>query len=258
VNISAARASCSVMRAVPAVVVATLLLSGTAGADARHVRIATRHHGAIHVWIPDGYDASHAGVVVYVHGYFANVDDAWRDYKLAHQFAASGLDAMFIACEAPQSPTDDVSWTSLADLLARVDAEPTLDVPDGPLIAVGHSGAHRTLSEWLDDPDLDTLVLLDALYGKVADVHSWITSSPEHRLIDVSVITRPWANELHADLPETVTYEGLRSVRADHAESARHARIVHVRARVGHMPLVTNGKALPTVLRTLRLPRVTP
>ncbi len=243
------------MRVVPAVL-ATLLLSATAGADARHVRIETRHHGPIHVWVPDGYDPEHAGVVVYVHGYFANVDDAWREYKLAHQFDASGLDAMFIACEAPTSPVDAVSWPSLSELLARVDAEPSLELPAGPVIAVGHSGAHRTLSEWLGDPDLHTLVLLDALYGKVDEVEQWVTSSPEHRLIDVSVITRPWAEQLHGDLPETVVYEGLPSVRADHGKSARSARVVHVRARVGHMPLVTNGRALPTVLRTLRLPRV--
>lgn len=243
------------MRAVLAVM-ATLLLTRTAGADARHLRIETRHHGAIHVWMPDGYDAEHAGVVVYVHGYFANVDDAWREYKLQTQFAASGLDAMFIACEAPTSAEDRVSWPSLPDLLARVDAEPTLDLPDGPVIAVGHSGAHRTLTEWLDDPDLHTLVLLDALYGGVDQFQQWITSSQDHRLIDVSVITRPWAEQLHGALPETVVYDGLRSVRADHGKSARHARVVHVRARVGHMPLVTNGTALPTVLRTLRLPRL--
>jgi len=244
------------MRAVPAVLAALLLWTSTAGADARHVRIETRHHGAIHVWIPDGYDAQHAGVVVYVHGYFTNVDEAWREHNLAKQFADSGLDAMFIACEAPESARDAVSWSSLSELLARVDAEPNLDLPDGPLIAVGHSGAHRTLGEWLDDPDLDTVVLLDALYGKVSEMASWVGQSPDHRLIDVSVITRPWANELQEQLPETVVFDGLRSVRADHGQSARRARVVHVRAHVGHMPLVTNGRALPTVLRTLRLPRV--
>jgi len=245
------------MRAVPAVLAILLLLvTSTAGADARHIRISTRHHGAIHVWIPDGYDAEHAGVVVYVHGYFTDVDDAWRNHQLAHQFADSGLDAMFIACEAPESAVDAVTWPSLRELLARVDAEPSLDLPDGPLIAVGHSGAHRTLGEWLDDPDLHTVVLLDALYGKVSEVGAWLAQSPDHRLIDISVLTRPWAEELHKSLPETVVFEGLPSVRADHGQTARSARVVHVRARVGHMPLVTNGIALPTVLRTLRLPRV--
>jgi len=244
------------MRAVPAVIAILLLVTSTAGADARHVRIQTRHHGAIHVWIPDGYDAAHAGVVVYVHGYFTDVDDAWRGHKLARQFADSGLDAMFIACEAPESARDAVTWPSLADLLARVDAEPSLDLPDGPLIAVGHSGAHRTLGDWFGDPDLHTVVLLDALYGQVQEVADWLAQSTDHRLVDISVITRPWAEELHKSLPETVVFDGLRSVRADHGKSARSARVVHVRARIGHMPLVTNGKALPTVLRTLRLPRV--
>ena len=247
------------MRAVPAVLAILLLsVSSTAGADARHIRINTRHHGAIHVWIPDGYDPAHAGVVVYVHGYFTDVDDAWSEHKLARQFAASKLDAMFIACEAPANAVDRVSWTSLAHLLARVDAEPSIDVPDGPVIAVGHSGAHRTLGDWFTDPDLRTVVLLDALYGQVAEVAAWLAQSPDHRLVDISVLTRPWAEQLHRKLPETVVFNGLRSVRADHGKSARRARVVHVRARIGHMPLVTNGRALPTVLRTLRLPRVTP
>ena len=101
-------------------------------------------------------------------------------------------------------------------------------------------------------------MLLDALYGKVAEVAAWLAQSPDHRLVDISVITRPWAEELHKSLPETVVFDSLRSVRADHGQTARRARVVHVRARVGHMPLVTNGRALPTVLRTLRLPRITP
>jgi hypothetical protein len=231
-----------------------LLLASDASAGARHIRIETRHRGPIHVWVPDGYDPAHAGIVVYVHGYFANVDDAWKQYGLAHQFAASGIDAVFIAPEAPTSPTDAVSWSSLAELLDRVDD--TVDLPDGPLIAVGHSGAHRTLAEWLDDPDLDTVVLLDALYGKVDEIKGWLDASDDHRLIDVSVITRPWAEQLHAELPETVVFNGFPKRSSGRMRGAREDRIIHVRSHLGHMPLVTGGRALPQTLRALRLPLV--
>jgi hypothetical protein len=255
-NKQPAAPSSKAVRTLLAILVLVLLV-GTATAGARHVRIQTRHHGPIHVYIPRGYDPDHAGVVVFVHGYFASVDAAWQHYHLARQFAASHLNAMFIACEAPVGPQDDVSWPSLSDLLARVNAEPTLEVPDGPVIAVGHSAAHRTLATWLEEPSLQTIVLLDALYGKVDLFDAWLRASPDHRLIDVSEDTRPWARQLHAAFPETLVYNGVRRLRRSALKTARHARIVHVRARIGHMPLVTSGIALPRVLRTVRLQRVT-
>jgi len=232
------------------------LASADASAGARHIRIETHHHGPIHVWVPDGYDPAHAGVVVYVHGYFADVDDAWKQYRLAHQFAKSRIDAVFIAPEAPTSPTDDISWSSLSDLLARVEDGTDIELPDGPLVAVGHSGAHRTLTEWLDDDDLDTIVLLDALYGKVDELKSWVDASEDHRLIDVSVITRPWAEQLHAQLPETVVFDGFPPRHSGRMRDAREARVIHVRSHLGHMPLVTGGRALPQTLRALRMPLV--
>jgi hypothetical protein len=243
------------MRTVLAAAGVLLFLASTdASAGARHIRIETRHHGPIHVWVPDGYDPARAGVVVYVHGYFADVDDAWKQYGLARQFAKSGIDAVFIAPEAPTGPSDAVSWSSLAELLDRVDDD--IDLPDGPLIAVGHSGAHRTLSEWLDDPNLDTVVLLDALYGKVDELKDWLEESDDHRLIDVSVLTRPWAEELHAQLPDTVVFNGFPSRKSGRMRGAREARVIHVRSHLGHMPLVTGGVALPLTLRALRLPLV--
>src|SRR5512133_1400020 len=56
----------------------------------QHFRLRSRH-GPIHVWHPAGYDPKSAATVVYVHGYFADVDDAWSEYRLRDQFAASEL-----------------------------------------------------------------------------------------------------------------------------------------------------------------------
>src|SRR5204863_9327666 len=57
-------------------------------AGGTHIRIETSS-GPVHVFRPAGFDRKTAGVVVYVHGYYTHIDDAWREHKLADQFAAS-------------------------------------------------------------------------------------------------------------------------------------------------------------------------
>ena len=54
------------------------MLMTEAGADtSQHTRLRTPN-GAVHVWKPAAYDPSTAGIVIYVHGYYVDVDDAWR------------------------------------------------------------------------------------------------------------------------------------------------------------------------------------
>jgi hypothetical protein len=228
------------------------LVSRGAAASARHLRFSTAN-GPVHVYIPDGYDRARAGTVIYVHGFFANVDQAWNRYHLADQFAASGLDALFIACEAPTSGDDPVAWPSLADLLSAVREHLGEPLPPGPIVAVGHSGAHITLRGWLAEPQLDTVVLLDALYGEVEEFKAWLEASNNHRLIDVGGgETRAWTEQLHARFPESVVLDGLPA----HLERLRSARIVYIRADVDHMDVIEGGVVLPKVLRALRLPEL--
>jgi hypothetical protein len=235
---------------------AVLLASaGPATAGPRHVRIATDDRGPIHVWKPKGFDAETAGIVVYVHGYYIKVDRAWREHRLPRQFAEAGVNALFIACEAPIGPKQDVLWPSLSELLERVRDE-LGELPPGPVIAVGHSGAHRTLRMWLDDDQLATVALLDALYGELTEFRAWIEASDERRLINVGDATRRWTDALHRQLPDTLVFERFPPPRAGRLRGEREAKIVYVRSQLGHMPLVTDGVALPMVLRALRLPLV--
>ncbi|MEP6860136.1 MAG: hypothetical protein ABJE66_05915 [Deltaproteobacteria bacterium] len=230
------------------------LLRSAAAGVATHQRFLT-HHGAIHVWTPDGYDPDTAALLVYVHGYFANVDDAWRTYRLGDQFAESGVNAMFVACEAPQAPGDDVSWTSYADLVAAVAAR--VDLPDGKRVVMGHSGAHRTIAEWLDDDSIDTVALLDAGYGPLDAYGTWLDARADRRLIDVGDLTREWTDPFHAALAGTYTIEHFPPAESGElAAKALAARIVYVRSKMGHMPLVTRGIAIPMILRALEVPLV--
>lgn len=221
----------------------------------RHVRFRSKH-GPIHVWSPAGYDPATAATVVFVHGYFAKLDDAWSSYRLAAQFRTSHVNALFIACEAPTSQDDAVAWPSLEAMLRAVVAKIGA-LPEGRLVAIGHSGAHRTLVNWLDEPQLDTIALVDAAYNDLSVYRDWLTERPDRRLIDIGDVRRPVTDAFHEALPETVVIDRFppREQGALPPET-QSARVVYVRSFMGHMKLVTGGRAIPMILRALEAPLV--
>ncbi len=228
------------------------------GMPERHVRI-TSAAGPIHVWTPARYDASTAGIVVYVHGFYVTVDGAWKRHRLADQFAKSGLNALFIACEAPRGGDDPVSWTYLTALLKTVSKKLGEPLPKGRVVAVGHSGAHLTMAHWLDDPRLDTIVLLDARYRGMLRLDEWLEGSPARRLIEAAALTQPWSDELHASRPDALVFDRFplaQSGQSGRLDGARQARVVYVRSQLDHMGLVTSGVAIPMLLRTTQIPVV--
>ncbi|MBA2539829.1 MAG: hypothetical protein H0V17_09365 [Deltaproteobacteria bacterium] len=205
-------------------------------------RVSTAH-GPLHVWTPANY-TGRGDIVVYVHGYSVTADQAWTEHRLAAQFAASGLDAMFIACEAPASVDEPVSWSSLSELLGTAQRAIGQELPDGRVAVVGHSGAHRTVLPWLPESQLDTLVLVDAVHGDVERWRTWATEKRERRLVFVGGDTREWSDQLHATLPEIAVLEGIPALDAQLPE----ARFVYIKSDLGHLDLV-RGDVLPGILR---------
>jgi len=224
----------------------------TREAGGEHIKIQTEH-GAVHVWLPAAYDAPSAGIALYVHGYYTDVDRAWKQHHLAEQFAASGRNALFIAPEAPDGLAQPVFWTELDELLHEVTRQTGLRRPMGPVVAMVHSGGYRTASAWLDDELLDDLVLLDALYGDEDAFREWIAAGWLHGLILVGADTlrwsEPFARENDLRLLDAIP------VRADPTLAPRR---VYLRSGVRHMDLVTNGKIIPALYRMTRLPAVAP
>jgi len=209
----------------------------------RHWRIET-DRGAIHVWIPANYDAATAATIVFVHGYFVSVDDAWTDYRLPQQFALSGINAMFIAAQAPMTKREPLVWPSLNALVHTVKGNVDVAMPTKRLVAVGHSGAYRTLAAWLPNPTLDTVVLLDALYGEFRFV-PWLREGKNRRFVNVAYETDRYSDEMHRYLPSTVRVDGLP------ASGFPDARILYAKTDAGHWQLVTDGVALPLALRAI-------
>lgn len=214
----------------------------------RHWRLDTAR-GVVHVWAPVDYDAATAATVVFVHGYWINVDGAWASYRLAQQFALSGINAIFIVPDAPWAKWEPIAWPSLAELVRTVADQIEIAMPAKRLVAIGHSGAYRTLAMWLADPMLDTIALLDALYVEVG-LLPWMRASEQRRLVNIVYETGRVSGYLHRRLPSTQRVDGLPRA------GLPDARILYVRTDVGHWELVTGGVALPLALRAIGVPLV--
>jgi len=227
----------------------------SAVAGGRHVRI-DGPRGPIHVWIPASYHADTGATILYVHGYFDDADTAWTGHQLPEQFALSALNAIFIVPEAPIAQKTPINYPDLGELLRLVEDKTGVLRGAALTVAVGHSGAFRTLQTWLDEPLLDQLVMVDAMYGDEDLIVGWYRASPRHRLIMVGEDTVLGAESVAAKIPETVTLNRIPPAYELWPAEARTAKHLYVRAQFQHMPLVTDGIVLPSLLRLLPVERL--
>jgi hypothetical protein len=219
-------------------------------ATARHVRI-DGPRGPIHVWIPASYHADTGATIVYVHGYFDDADTAWTGHQLAQQFALSALNAVFVVPEAPVAQKLPINYPDLGELLRLVEDNTGVTRGAALTVAVGHSGAFRTLQAWLDEPLLDQLVMIDAMYGDEDLIVNWLRASPRRRLIFVGEDTLLGTEAVVDKLPDTLTIDRVPPTYDTWPAVAKTARSVYVRAQYLHMPLITDGIVLPALLRLL-------
>jgi hypothetical protein len=225
----------------------TLTQAARAG---RHVRI-DGPRGAIHVWIPQSFRAETGATILYVHGYYDDADTAYLGHRLAEQFAMSALNAMFIVPEAPSMTKVPVNYPNLSEVLRLVEDKTGVSRGMALTAAVGHSGAHRTLASWLDEPLLDHVILIDGMYGAEDTYGAWVRASKQHRLITVGEDTLTWNENLLRELPDAVVVNHVPPTYDTWPAEAKTAQVVYVRAQYFHMPLVTEGIVLPAVLRLL-------
>ncbi len=219
-------------------------------AAGRHVRI-DGPRGPIHVWIPPSYHADTGATVIYVHGYFDDADTAWTGHQLAQQFALSALNALFIVPEAPVAQKVPINYPDLSELLRIVEDKTGVQRGMALTVAIGHSGAFRTLQSWLDEPLLDQLVMVDAMYGDEDAIVAWYKASPRHRLIYVGEDTLLATESVAEKIPDTLVIDRVPPTYETWPAAAKTARSVYVRAQYMHMPLVTDGIVLPALMRLL-------
>jgi hypothetical protein len=205
--------------------------------------------GAIQVWRPAGYRAETAATVVYVHGYDIDVDHAWTAHHLPEQFAASAINAVFIAPEAPRGARDPIAFRDLGELIRIVEVALGEPRPSGPLIVIGHSGGYRTLSAWIDYPLLDSVILIDALYGELDEIRDWLAAGAARRLVTTGYDTVRWTEDLARSIPDTVVVDRVPPTMELWPPEARTARHLYVRSQYTHMGQITGGVVIPMLLR---------
>lgn len=218
-------------------------------AGGKHWRIKTAQ-GAVHVWVPPGYDRETAGTVIYVHGYYTDADGAWRDHELARQFKASHQNAMFIVPDAPASNDDPVAWPALKDLRRAV-VRANIHLPDGPVIVMGHSGAFRTVMQWVDHRLVEQIILLDAMYAGESAFDEYIGSgkrADEHKLIVVGASTAQESASFAKKYKFAVARERMPSSASGFTRREKNARLLYIRSQYEHMAIVTSGKVIPVLL----------
>jgi hypothetical protein len=219
-------------------------------AGGTHWRIESEK-GAVHVWIPPGYDRDTAGTVVYVHGYHTDADGAWRDHDLAAQFKKSRQNAMFIVPDAPSGKDESVHWPALADLRKAV-SRGNIRMPDGPTIVMGHSGAYRTVMQWVDHKLVQQVILLDAMYGGEKAFDEFIATGKRannHKLIVVGSDTAAESKDFAKQYPFAVVRDDMPDTVAGFTKKEKRAKLLYIKSQYRHMPMVTNGKVIPLLLR---------
>ena len=223
--------------------------------DGKHVRLGTADKGAVHVWWPSYYQPRGASIVVYVHGYYTDADGAFEKHHLSAQFRDSTRNAVFVVPEAPSWRTDAVVWKSLDELLdSTFKRVKSLRRPDGPVMVVAHSGAYRTVAEWVKTPKLQTVVLVDGHYGGDKELKDFLELGDQglHQLVLVGFDTASHSEWWLKKHPEVLRFDDVPFVYDKLAPEKAKARLLYVFSeRFDHFGLVTSGKVLPFLLHNL-------
>lgn len=224
--------------------------------DGRHQRFGTRDQGPVHVWRPRSYRKDTAATILYVHGFFTDVDRAMLEHNLPAQFRDSGRNALFIVPEARSSGRDPVYWPDLDVLLTAVQARLKLELPKGPLIVVGHSGAYKTIASWLKHTRLAGVALVDGLYGNDDDFARWLADANApmpKQLVLVGFDTQQRTEWFLRRQGVAVRFDTLPYLFDELPAAAKKAPLVALQSeRFDHMGLVTSGRLLPWLLHSLR------
>jgi len=223
------------------------------GETGLHRRLETAN-GPVHLFLPRDFEPRTAGTVFYVHGYFSDVDQAWQQHELAAQFAASGRNALFVVIEAPVGDTEAVRWRDLKALTQAVSTLGGIDLPLGPSVAMVHSGGFRTLQGWLASGGVQTVLMLDGLYGAEAELTQWLGLSGNHlgSLVLVGFDTSPQIERFIGAFPDTQVLDAVPTP-AGARRVDKKSRVLFLRSQFGHMEIITQRGVIPSVLQLTEL-----
>jgi hypothetical protein len=224
------------------------------------------------IFVPKGFRAGDAtNLVFFFHGWRNNVDDAFRQFRVAEQLAASGVNAVLVLPEGPKNAPDSfggkleetgVFSSLVSDVLAALKARGLVEsTTPGSVVLAGHSGAYRVMAFILARGGLTANVrevyLFDALYGQAEKFAHWIDRFPG-KLIDIYTAeggTRDqsldFMDDLRAwDVPFVAVPESAAT-----PELLRKNRLVFLDSALAHDDVVAKNEQLRAFLTASSLPR---
>ena len=216
---------------------------------------APRHRARlVHAWRPRGYRHRAAGTVVYLHGYYTDVDQAWVDHRLAEQFRQQRPQR---ALPRGRGPVLERRGALLAD--ARRAPRHRGAAREGEasraarVVVAGHSGAFRGIVPWLADPRIREVLLLDGLYQAERSWSDWLDGAPRgrRRLVLVGLETAARSEAWLPTRPGAVFLPRVPEPRRGlHEVASASAPVLYMRSQHDHMAIIEKGEVLPLLLRT--------
>ena len=151
---------------------------------------------------------------------------------------------------APSSNEDSVKWPALKDLRKAI-SRANIVLPDGPVIVMGHSGAFRTVMQWVDHKAVQQIILLDAMYAGESAFDEFIghgKRADQHKLIVVGADTSQGSESFAKKYKFAVAREKMPSAYSGFTKREKRAKLLYVRSQFGHMQIVTSGNVIPVLL----------
>lgn len=224
------------------------------------------------IFVPKGFRASDAtDLVFYFHGWRNNVDDTLKQFKVAEQLAASGVNAVLVLPEGPKNAPDSfggkleetgVFSSLVSDVLEALKSRGVIaNTKPGSIVLAGHSGAYRVMAFILTrgglTPNVREVYLFDALYGQAEKLAHWIDRFPG-KLIDIYTAdggtrdpSRDLMDDLRAwDIPFVAVPES-----AVTPELLKKNRLVFIDSPLAHDDVVAKNGQFRAYLEASSLPR---
>ena len=229
-------------------------------------------HSTVAIFIPKGFRAGDAtNLVFYFHGWRNNVDDTMKQFKVAEQLAASGVNAVLVLAEGPKNSPDSfggrleetgVFAGLVSDVLSTLKARGVVAATKpGSIVLAGHSGAYRVMAFILTRGGLTANVrevyLFDALYGQTEKFAHWIDRFPG-KLIDIHTAeggTRAESLSLMDDLRAWDIPFAAVPESAVTSELLRANRLVFIDSPLEHNDVVAKNEQFRAFLAASSLPR---
>jgi len=117
---------------------------------------------------------------------------------------------------------------------------------------MGHSGAFRTVMQWVDHRLVDQIILLDAMYAGEHAFDEFIKSgkrADNHKLIVVAASTEQGSRAFASKYKFAVAREKMPADAGGFSRRERGAKLLYIRSQYEHMSIVTGKKVIPLLLR---------